>query len=67
MATFHGVLYQVCIIFIIIIIIISLFSEVMLTLRFPRTLHSYNGTEFKSKLFEHLTQQLETKKPYIST
>ena len=42
---------------------IHLFSEILLKFCFPRILNSYNGTEFKSKLIEHLTQQLGIKKP----
>ena len=38
----------------------------MLKFGFPRILHFINGTEFKSKLIEHLTQQLSIKKTYIS-
>ena len=34
---------------------IHLFSEVMLKFSFPIILHSDTGTEFKSKLIEHLT------------
>ena len=45
---------------------IHLFSEIMLNFSFPRILHSDNRTEFKSKLIEHLTQQLGIKKTYIS-
>ena len=37
----------------------------MLKLGFPRTLHLNSGTEFKSKLIEHLTQQLGIKKMYF--
>ena len=32
----------------------------------PRMLYSDNGPEFKSKLIEHLSQQLGIKKTYIS-
>ena len=45
---------------------IHLFSDIMLKFGFPRILHSNNGTEFKSKLIEHLIQQLSIKKTYIS-
>ena len=45
---------------------IHLFLEIMLKFSFPRILHSDNRTEFKSKLSEHLTQQLSIKKTYIS-
>ena len=41
---------------------IHLFSDIMLKFRFLRILHSDNGTEFKSKLIEHLAQQLGIKK-----
>ena len=44
----------------------NLFLEIMLKFSFPRILHSDNGTEFKSKLIEHLTQQCGIKKTYIS-
>ena len=47
-------------------IVTHLFSDIMLKLSFPRILHSDNGTEFKSKLFEYLTQKLGIKKTYIS-
>ena len=43
-----------------------LFSDIMLKFNFPRILHSDNGREFKSKLIEHLCQQLCIKKTYIS-
>ena len=39
-----------------------LFSDIMLKFGFPRILHTDNGTEFKSKLIEHLPQQLGIKK-----
>ena len=45
---------------------IDLFSEILLKFHFPRILYLHNGTEFKSKLIEHLTQQLGIKKTYIS-
>ena len=45
---------------------IHLFLEIMLKFGFPRTLHSDNRIEFKSKLIEHLAQQLGKKKTYIS-
>ena len=45
---------------------VHLFSEVMLKFSFAQSLHSDNRTEFKSKLIEHLTQQLSIKKTYIS-
>ena len=38
----------------------------MLKFSFPKILNSDNRTEFKSKLIEHLTQQLSIKKTYIS-
>ena len=41
---------------------IHLFSEIMLKFGLPGILHSDSGTEFKSKLTEHLTQQLGIKK-----
>ena len=44
---------------------IHLFPDIMLKFKFPRILHSDNGTEFKSKLIEHLAQQLGIKKTYI--
>ena len=37
----------------------------MLKFSFQRILHSNNGSEFKSKLTEHLTKQLSIKKTYI--
>ena len=43
-----------------------LFVEIMLKFGFLRILHSNNGTEFKSKHIEHLTQQLSIKKTYMS-
>ena len=43
-----------------------LFSDIMLKFGFPRILHSDSGTEFKSKLIEHLSQQLGIKKTCIS-
>ena len=43
-----------------------LFSEIPLKFSFLRILHSDNGTEIKSKLIEHLAQQLGIKKTYIS-
>ena len=45
---------------------LHLFLEILLTFGFPRILHSENGTEFKSKLIEHLAQQIGIKKTYIS-
>ena len=44
---------------------IHLFLEIMLNFGFPRILHSDNGTEFKSKLIEHLTQQFGIKNIYL--
>ena len=44
---------------------IHLFPDIMLKFGFPKILHSDNGTEFKSKLIEHLAQQLGIKKTYI--
>ena len=43
-------------------VVTDLFSDIMLKFGFPRILHSDNGTEFKSKLIEHLIQQLGIKK-----
>ena len=40
--------------------------EILLKFSFPRILHSNNGTEFKSKLIEHLAQQVGIKKTHIS-
>ena len=45
---------------------IHLFSEILLKFSFPRILHSDNRTQFKTKLTEHLIQQLGIKKTYIS-
>ena len=45
---------------------IHLFLEIMLKFSFPRILHSNSGTEFRSKLIEHLAQQLGIKQTYIS-
>ena len=42
-------------------VVIHLFSKIMLKFGLPRTLHSDNGTELKSKPIEHLTQQLGIK------
>ena len=39
-----------------------LILEIMLKFSFPRILHSDNGTEFKSKLIEYLSQQLGIKR-----
>ena len=36
-------------------------SHIILKFGFPRKLHSDNGMEFKSKLIEHLSQQLDIK------
>ena len=47
-------------------VVIHLFLEVMLKFGFPRILHSDKGMEFKSKLIEHLSQQLGIKKTYTS-
>ena len=41
---------------------IHLFSKILLKFGFLRILHSDNGTEFKSKLTEHLAQQYGIKK-----
>ena len=46
-------------------IALQLFLEILLKSGFLRKLHSDNGTEFKSKLIEHLMQQLDVKKTYI--
>ena len=35
-----------------------IFGKKLLKFSFPRILHSDNGTEFKSKLIEHLTEQV---------
>ena len=43
----------------------SVIVEIFLKFSFPRILHSDNSTEFKSKLIEHLTEQLGVKKTYI--
>ena len=43
-----------------------LFSDIMLKFIFPRILHPDNGTEFKTKLIEYLSQQPGIKKTYIS-
>ena len=40
----------------------DLFLDSMLKFGFPRKLNSDNGTEFKSKLIEHLSQQLGIKR-----
>ena len=49
-------------------IAVQSFSEIFLNFGFPRIRHSDNGTEFKSKLIEHLTQQLGVRKPtFLST
>ena len=47
-------------------VVVQLFSEIFLKFSFPRILHSDNGAEVKSKLIEHLAQQLGAKKTYIS-
>ena len=44
---------------------VQLFSEIFLNFSFPRILYSDNRAEFKSKLIEHLAQQLGVKKTYI--
>ena len=44
-----------------------LFSDIMLKFGFHRILHSDNGTEFKSKLMENLSQQLGIRKTFISS
>ena len=43
-----------------------LFLDIMLIFGFPRILHSDNGTEFKPKLIENLSQQLGVRKTFIS-
>ena len=48
-------------------IAVQLFLKIFLKFSFLRKLHSDNGTEFKSKLTEHLTQQLGVRKTYISS
>ena len=45
---------------------VHLFLEIFLTFSFPGMLHSDNGKEFKSKLIEHLMQQLGVKNTCIS-
>ena len=47
-------------------VVTHLFSDIMLKFGLPRLLHTDNGTEFKSKLIEHISQQLDIKKAYIS-
>ena len=47
-------------------VVTYLFSDIMLKFGFPMILHSDDRTEFKSKLIEHLSQQLGIKKTYIS-
>ena len=47
-------------------VVTHLFSDIILKLGFLRIPHSDNGTEFKSKLIEHLSQQLGIEKTYIS-
>ena len=44
---------------------IHLILEIMLKFGYPGILHSDYGTEFKSKLIEHLSQQLSIKTTYI--
>ena len=46
-------------------IAVHLFLEIFHKFGFLRILHSDNGTEFKSKLIEQLTQLLDIKKTYI--
>ena len=43
-----------------------LFADIMQEWSFPRIVHSYNGTEFKLKCMENLSQQLGIKKTFIS-
>ena len=45
---------------------IHFFLEILFKFGFSRILHSNNRTELKSKLTEHLTQQLNIKKTCIS-
>ena len=47
-------------------VVTYLFSDIKLKFNFPRILHSNKRTEYKSKLIEHLPQQLGIKKTYIS-
>ena len=42
-----------------------LFSDIMLKCGFPRILHSDNGTDFKSRLIENLSQKLGIRKTFI--
>ena len=46
---------------------VHLFTEIMFKFGFPQILHSDNGTEFQSKLIEHVSQQLSIRKTYISS
>ena len=43
-------------------VVTHLLLDIMLKFGLPRIQHSDNGTEFKSKLIEHLSQQLGIKK-----
>ena len=43
-----------------------LFADILLKFGFPRILHLKNGEEFKSKLMEMLSQQLDIRKTFIS-
>ena len=43
-------------------VVTHLFLDIMLKFGFPRILNSDNGTDFKSKLIEHLSQQLGIKR-----
>ena len=48
-------------------VVTYVYLHIMLKFGFPRILHSSNGTEFKSKLIEHLfSKQIGMKKTYIS-
>ena len=47
-------------------VVTQLFPDIILKFGFPRIQHSDNGTELKSKLIEHLSQQLGKKKTCIS-
>ena len=43
-------------------VVAHLFSDIMPKFSFPQILHSDSGTEFKSKLIKHLSQQLSMKR-----
>ena len=46
-------------------LVTHLLSDIVLKPCFPSILHSDNGTEFKSKLLEHLPQRICIKKTYF--